>query len=263
MTKRSSFLVVVIILFYSVLHVSAQTNTAFKDGEKLKMTGALFMSGLWTNLVGITLETSLVSSAKEPVYRICGSGQTFSNWDSFFKIRDVYQSWVDPKSVKPLIFKRDMLEGTYTKDEKCVFKRGSLMANLTYKKKDGVVRKFEPKITAETHDLVSVLYYIRILDYAKLKVNQLVEITVLIDDKLETVIVKYKGTETIDVGKYGKRNCYKLSVNIKNPKIVKHSENNHLWLTADNNRVPVLIKANIPVGSIQVYLTEMTGLRNK
>jgi hypothetical protein len=43
---------------------------------------------------------------------------------------------------------------------------------------------------------------------------------------------------------------------------MKNKSTNNIWLTADKNRVPVYIKADIPVGSIQVRLIEASGLRN-
>ena len=52
-------------------------------------------------------------------------------------------------------------------------------------------------------------------------------------------------------------NCYKLSVSLKDEKILKGKDLNNIWLTADAKRVPVLIKAEIPVGSIQVRIAEM------
>jgi hypothetical protein len=255
--------------FFSILVISSNdvfgqdiVNKAFKEGEKLKFVGAYYMSSLWTNLAEITMEVTKVTSGEKTVLRATGSAQTYTNWDSYFKIRDVYQSWIEPENCKPLIFKRDMDEGGYSKDEKYVFKRNSGVVNSEVKKKDGTIRKNAIPITPVTYDMVSALYYVRNLDFDKMPIDKVIPITVIIDEFLETVVVKYKGTETIPVGKYGNKKCYKLAVNIQNPKIVKYKETNNLWLTADANRVPVLIKAEIPVGSIQMQITEMNGLRN-
>ena len=40
---------------------------------------------------------------------------TYSKWDNFFKINDLYESYVHPSSLKPYLYKRDISEGGYYK----------------------------------------------------------------------------------------------------------------------------------------------------
>ena len=247
----------------SLFCFSQSTNTAFLAGEKLTYTGSYNMSSLWTDIARVTLETSEAKAANQSLLNLRMTATTFTSWDNYFKIRDLYQSWVDPVTTLPLVFKRDMYEGGYTKDAKYVFKRKSLLAIASDKRKDGSIKQTSIKITPTVHDLISVLYYARTLDYSAMPVNKVIRVTVLIDNKLETINIKFKGIEDIKIEKYGTRKCYKLGVSINNEKIVKTRETNNIWLTADKNKVPVLIKADIPVGSVQLRLTEMTGLRNK
>jgi len=254
----------VMVFFLSGFAGMSQTvvNNAFKSGEKLTLIGSYYMSSLWTDLVEIKMEVHDVPDSKVPLYRLAGTAKTYSSWDNYFKIRDSYQSWITPTTGLPVIFKRDMDEGGYTKDEKYVFKRKSLQVTSTEKKKNGTIRNNTVAIKANTHDLVSMVYYVRMLPYSTYKLNQTVVLNVIIDEKLENITIKYKGTENINVGKYGSKKCHKIGISIGNQKIVKTKETNNVWLTADANCVPVLIKADIPVGSIQIRLSEMTGLKN-
>jgi hypothetical protein len=251
-------------LLLSALPMGGQNvvNRAFGDGEKLLYVGSFNLASLWTNIAEITLEVNKMTDSSSPVLRLVVSGQTFSEWDSHFKLRDLYQSWVEPESGKPLIFKRDILEGKYTKDEKYIFNRKSNIVESTVKTKQGKVTNATVKITAGTYDLISFLYLIRNLDYDRMAPDQATPVSVLIDERLETIVVKYKGVETLQVDKLGAKKCHKLTVNIQNSKILKQRETNNLWLTADANRIPVLVKVEIPVGSIQLKIVEATGLRN-
>ncbi len=237
-------------------------NRAFGDGEKLLYVGSFNLSSLWTNVAEITLEVNKTTGSSSPVLRLAVSAQTFSAWDSYFKMRDLYQSWVEQESGKPLIFKRDILEGKYIKDEKYIFKRKSNIVESTVKIKKKKATNATVKITVGTYDLISFLYLIRNLDYARMASGQATPVSVIIDERLETIVVKYKGVETLQVDKLGAKQCYKLSVNIQNAKILKQRETNNLWLTADANRIPVLAKVEIPVGSIQLKLVKATGLKN-
>jgi hypothetical protein len=238
------------------------SNTAFQGGEKLKYVGSYNMSSVWTDIAEVTLEVTSVTSQGVPLLNLKGTAKTYTSWDTYFKIRDSYQSWVTPNTVEPLIFKRDMDEGGYTNDSKYVFKRKSKTAICKKKNKNGSETEKKVTITDNTLDVVSVLYYVRNLNFDKYTINQTVPLTILIDNKLETIQLKYLGTETIKVAQIGSTKCYKLAISLKNEKIMKNKATNNIWLTADKNRIPVYIKADIPVGSIQVRLIEASGLKN-
>lgn len=249
--------IVLLAIIVSVLQAQTVTNTAFKSGEKLTFVASYYMSSLWTDLAEITMQVSTVKTSSRELYRLKCAASTYQAWDSYFKIRDLYESYVDKTTVKPLLYKRSIDEGGYKKNVKYVYKWKSGIVNATVQKRTHPETKSEIKISDETYDLVSVLYMIRNLDYASMKVGDILKIKVLIDAKEEAVAVKYRGTETINVANLGKKNCHKLSVSLKDDSILKGKDLNNIWLTADQNKVPVLIKAEIPVGSIQVRLSEM------
>ncbi|MBN1119280.1 MAG: DUF3108 domain-containing protein [Bacteroidales bacterium] len=257
------FLIVLLNLFcYSSIYAQKITNTAFQGGEKLRYIGSYYMSSLWTDLAEVQLEVKEVSSSNIPLLHLNGTAKTFASWDTYFKIRDSYQSWVLPTTLSPLIFKRDMYEGGYTNDSKYVFKQKSNTAISKQKRKDGSINERTIKIVDNTFDVVSVLYYARNLDFENYSVNKTITVTILIDNKLETVYIKYLGKENIKVSGMGSFYCYKLGVSLKNESIMENKLDNNIWLTADENRVPVFIKAEIPVGSVQIRLVEMSGLKN-
>jgi hypothetical protein len=220
------------------------------------------MSSIWTDIAEVTLEVASVKVQETSLLNLKGTAKTYTSWDTYFKIRDSYQSWVSPTTVEPLIFKRDMYEGGYTNDSKYVFKRKSKIAVCKKKHKDGSESEQTVTITDKTLDIVSALYYARNLNFEGFTANQTVPLTFLIDNKLETIYLKYLGTETIKVDKIGNTKCFKLGISLKNEDIMKNKSSNNIWLTADKNRIPVFIKAEIPVGSIQIRLIEATGLRN-
>jgi hypothetical protein len=249
-----------ILLALSNLAVISQTvkNKSFTSGEKLKFVASYYMSSLWTDIAEITMEVTTVETSSRELYRLKCAASTYQAWDSYFKIRDLYESYVDKVTVKPFLFKRSIDEGGYKKSVKYIYKWKSGIADATVQKKTHPAVNYEIKISDETYDLVSVLYMIRNIDYETMKIGDSFKVKVLIDAKEEIVTVKYSGEETLNIAKLGKMNCYKLSVSLKDEKILKGKDLNNIWLTADAKRVPVLIKAEIPVGSIQVRIAEMT-----
>lgn len=233
-------------------------DNAFQAGEILKFKGSYFMSSLWADLAEVNIEVSDYNAQGRSLYSIQATASTYSNYDSFFKIRDLYQSWVDKANLKPYMFKRVVDEGGYQFNMKYVIQRASLQAKYDYERK-GILKSSVINITEDTQDLVSVLYYIRTLDYDKMSYNKIISISVLVDDKVENLNLTYKGKETLKTDAFGSKSCYKLGISINNKALV-NKETNSIWLTADKNRIPVLVKAEIPVGSIQLRLVEAKGI---
>jgi len=262
MSNRIILVVFLTAIFFLNLKSQNIVNTAFKGGEELKFVASYKMSGLWTDLAQIKMTTKAVRMNDKNLYKLISTARTYTKWDSYFIIRDSYQSWVNPKTIKPYFYKRDINEGGYTKKVKYVFKRKSLIAKSTTQSRKKPAVNTTVKITSTTLDLASSLYYIRNFDYSKMAVNSTKTITVLIDSKISKIQLKYRGKESIKVAGYGTKTCYKIGVSLMGQDFVKNSAANNLWLTADKNKVPVLIEAIIPVGSIQIRLSTMKGLRN-
>lgn len=262
---RKILLAVVVLTILNNVNLFAQqktNNTAFEGGEKLRFVASYYMSGMWTDLAEITMEVSELKTSSKELYRLKCVASTYKSWDSYFKIRDLYETYVDQNTLAPYIFKRNINEGGYSKSIKYVYKWKSKMVNATIQRQQDPEYTIGVDITDDTHDLVSVIYKIRNIDFSKKYPGDIIKQKVLIDAAVETVTLKYGGVETINVGDYGKKRCYKLTVSLKDDEILKGKDANNIWFTADKNKIPVLIKAEIPVGSIQMRLSEMNGLRN-
>ncbi len=261
MILKLKLFAILMVAFTSVCQSQKPENKSFQSGETLRFKGSYFMSSLWADLAEITINVSDYEADGKMLYFIKATASTYSNYDSFFKIRDIYQSWVSRDEVKPYIFKRNVDEGGYIFSMKYVIKRNSLQAKYEYQKRD-LIKTVVIPISENTHDLVSVLYYLRTMNFESMPVNKIILISILVDDKVENLKLTYKGKETIKTEAFGSISCYKLGVSINNKALVS-KETNNIWLTANSNKIPVLVKAEIPVGSIQLRLSEAKGLKNK
>lgn len=232
-------------------------SQAVKAGEKLTYSASYNMSGLMTPLAQVTMETESVSTSKSTLLHLICEASTFSKWDSFFKIRDSYESYVNPTTLKSTLYKREILEGTYTKKEKYIFKNGTIECTVNKKNTPESRRAF--RIRPGTQDVVATLYQVRNIDFSKMKPGQTKSFIVVFDEKEMSATVKYMGKETINAGPLGSKSCYKVSVGAKTDKL-RGTDKNLIWLTADNKKVPALIKFSIPVGTGQLALTNAKGI---
>ena len=100
-------------------------NTSIGTNEKLTFSASYNMSGLLTEIAQVTMETSEVKTSSSTLLRLKCSAATYSSFDSYFKIRDLYESYVSPTSLTPFLYKRDINEGTYNKFEQYKFNHKS------------------------------------------------------------------------------------------------------------------------------------------
>lgn len=267
MRKKIFFILIAISFgFQTFAQEGNYKNKSFQANEKLTYIASYYMSGLWSDIAELNMEVSEVKTKTKTYYRLTAKASTYSSWDSYFKIRDLYESYVDPENTQPSLFKRLIDEGGYQKDVKFVYKRNQGLVSSTIKRGKGKPVSKSTKISKNANDLISILYNSRNIDFSSFRPGQTKKFNVLFDSgnsvKEETITVKFLGTENIKLDKHGKKECYKLSIAMKDEQVLKGKDTNILYLTADKNRVPVLIKAQIPVGSIQIRLSDMSGLKH-
>ncbi|MDG5493191.1 DUF3108 domain-containing protein [Psychroserpens sp. SPM9] len=247
----------------STISSFAQNNT-IAAGETLTFSASYNMSGLLTELAQVKMETSEVKTSKSTLLKLKCTATTYSKWDSFFKIRDLYESYVSPKTLTPFLYNRDINEGGYEKFMKYKFNHKTRTVSSIKRKKrsDGTTweEKKSVKIGASTRDLVTTLYHIRNLDIHKASIGDSQNFTVLFDNQETVVKIKYLSKETINTA-LGRKECYKLAISLNNSNVLKGNNDNLLWLTADDNKVPVLAKFKIAVGSGELKLKSATGLK--
>ncbi len=259
--------IVFLLFFISYLSFSQNEVKAFQAGEKLIFTASYNMSGLMTDLAQLTMQTSEIKTSNNTLLKLKCSASTYSKWDSFFKIRDLYESYVSPKTLTPYLYKREIDEGGHYKFVKYNFNHKAKTVKSFRRQKSKNFesgfwdRETNVKISPNTKDLVTTLYHIRNLDIRKAKIGSSDTFVILFDNKETSISFTLLDIETINT-KLGKKECYKLAINVANSDVLKGKNNNLLWLTADENKIPVYAKFKIAVGSGELKIQSATGLKN-
>lgn len=239
-------------------------NTSIGSSEKLAFSASYNISGLLTEIAQVTMETSEVKTSSSTLLRLKCSASTYSSFDSYFKIRDLYESYVSPTSLTPYLYKRDINEGHYNKFEQYKYNHKSKIVESTMrkKKKSGdIEEKKTVKIADNTRDIVSTIYHIRNFDFKNIQQGATQKFIFLFDNKPLSIAIKYLGKESLSTN-LGKKECFKLAISLDNSSVLKGTNDNLLWLTADANKIPVYAKFKIAVGSGELKIKSATGLKN-
>jgi hypothetical protein len=238
-------------------------NNTFKSGEFCTYKIYYNWGAIWMEAGEASFGVELSNLNNRNVYHFVGLGATYPKYDWFYKVRDRYESFADTSTLKPLRFQRDAREGgTYTYDD-YVFnhKKGKV---YTSSKRGRKTLSFDSiPITACTNDVMTAIFYVRCLDFSQYKPKDTIPVTFVLDGAIYPSYVRYLGKETIQSDALGgKVKCIKFSPKLIEGTIFKGGEGMVVWVTDDDNKMPVYVETPIVVGTIKVYLSKYTGLKN-
>lgn len=237
--------------------VSAQKETAFDKGEWFKFR--LSYSGfLKAGEATMEVKESLLNGKQ--VFHVVGLGKTTGAIKWFFKLRDRYESYFDKESLVPYKFIRDINENGHIKNLIIDFDQENNKAyvnNLKHNKKS--IIDTEPNV----QDMVSIFYYLRNnLDVSSLEEGDEIRTDLFFDGENFGFKIKYLGEDVIRT-KFGKVKCLKFRPYVMAGRVFKEEESLTLWVSADQNRIPLRIKANLAVGSVRADLAAFKGLKHQ
>ena len=109
-------------------------------------------------------------------------------------------------------------------------------------------------------DMLSAFYYLRNIDSSKLKVGNQVKLNVWIDDETYPFLLKIVGVEQKKT-KFGKIECLKIVPSVQSGRIFKEKEGVTMWVTNDQNHIPVEMEAKLLVGSLKASISGYSNLK--
>jgi hypothetical protein len=227
-------------------------NKAFKDGEFLKYKLAYgFM-----NAGEATLEVKKVKKKIQgrEILHIVGRGYSISAFDWFFKVRDKYETYLDEEGIFPWLFVRRIEEGGYKKEQDYKFYQNQ-------ERVEHVQKELEYEVPHGVQDMISSFYYARTIDFTDAKKNQVYQFDSFVDGEVYPIKIKYVGTKNIRVNA-GKFECMVFHPVVQEGRIFKKDDDVTVYITNDENKIPVLARAKILVGSVRMELIDYKNLAN-
>ena len=227
------------------------TNKAFKPGELITYNVFYAVAGIYVNAGTATFSLTEEKVNNIPAYHVVGEGRTNSGYDWIFKVRDRYESYFDAGTMQPVRSIRSVNEGKYKKYEEVVFDA----KNNTATNKKGV-----HKVPQNIQDVISAVYCARNLDYTGYKVGDKIPFNMFFGSEVYNIYIRYAGKETVKT-KYGNVRTIILKPLLLKGDTFKGGEGMTVWVTDDNNHVPVKIESKLSVGSIKVDLVNYQNLK--
>lgn len=237
-------------------------NKAFNIGEKIEYDIVYNWGFIWLSAGTVTFTLKHNYYKGQLIYHIEASGSSHKSYDWFYKVRDNFQSFADTLNFKPLWALRNTNDGGYKAYENYIFNEPANKIYSEIRTSEKPTRHDTLKMLAGVKDVLTASYYIRNVDFSKLKINDKIPIWIIIDGKIHPLYIRYLGKESITLHDNRKFNCLKLAALLIEGTVFKGGEDLIVWVSDDDNHIPVIAEAKIIIGSVKAIYKNAENLRS-
>ena len=218
-------------------------NQAFKPGEHLLFAVQYF--NIAAGFAALDVENGGLKFGR-PTFRLVATARTHPAFEWIFKVRDRIESYFDQQGLFSWQYEKHLREGGFAND-----------TVMIYDQVRRKVTKDEGRTSIDAgpwvQDVLSEFYYFRTLKY---NLGDKVKVPVLADDgKSYELLVSVVKRERVTVPA-GTFDCIVVEPALKFEGLFQQKGKVTIWLTDDQHRVPVLIKTQIVIGTIDIVLRE-------
>ena len=241
------FLIIAFSSFY--IFCFSQNNLPYNLGEY----AAYKISFGAINVGYAELEVKEITSVNnKPSFYIIGKGRTAPFFDWVFKVRDVYETFIDTLTLLPLVFNRQVREGGHSISQ---------LYNFNHNNENVVTQDSVFFIPIKTQDMLSAFFYARTFKKDSILNGGSFYVPIFMDDENYLLEIKYLKNEVLDT-KWGKVDCMVFKPKMQEGRIFENGEEMKIWITDDKNHLLLRIETKIWAGLIKAVLHEYKHLKH-
>lgn len=253
------------ILFFSLgttkkVHAQcAVENKYFQAGEYL--TYDLYIKFAATIKGGFaSLSTQSVKYEGKDAYKMTLISESQGLARKMFALNDTLACYMS-KDLQPLAYTKDAHEGDDHTIERLTYSyAGDNVKIRSVRHKNGTFRFDETlDFSGCTYDLMSILFYARTLDYPAMRNGSETTVNFVTGKSKVSMRIVYNGKEQVKANDGKKYNCMKLTLYVQDKAFDNGKEAMKVYITDDDNRLPVRVETKLKVGSTRVILKSYKG----
>jgi hypothetical protein len=243
-----SFLIVNFFIFSGFSQtILSGNNRPYKDGEKIKYE--LYYGPITGGYTTGTIKSERIENKE--VFHAIMIAQSSGLADILYSIKDIYESYFDAVNGLPYSSIRNVQEGSYKQLINVQFDH---IKNQLVSSKSGF-----HKVPSSTHDILSAFYALRSMNYNSLKEGEIIIFQTYFGDEMFQLKIRYRGKDVVKTG-LGKISCYRFAPVTEVGRAFASEDDMTIWISDDENHVPIRVKMNLRVGSIKCDLIEYSNL---
>ena len=209
----------------------------------------------------VVFSVDTVQSDDRVILKMQSLGKTLQKYDWLFKVRDTFYSEAVYPEMNPLFFKRVNYEGKEWTRNFYAFKKDEniLIRDMESHQEE---RKIDTVPLPDEHilDVQTAVYYARLWNLKNANIGDQKLVRLILSGEFFTIPMTYRGLETVK-HKNGKRySCYKITTKVVEGLIFRANQEIDIYISKDENQLPLVVKAPILIGRVEGYLQETRGV---
>ncbi len=249
----------IFMVFISLLLLSSDNNSSYRVVDNTSfIPGEVINYKVHYGFVNAAEGKMIIHDQLEKIngrtcYKIDVYGKSIGMFDVFLRIRDNWGTYLDTASIIPHKSYRKIEEGKYRKHEIVDFDHlnGKAIVHNYHNRNKEWKPLEEYEMPKYSQGMVSGYYYLRTLDFKKLKENEIIELKAFFDDDVYDFNIRFLGREEVKT-KLGKIRALVLSPIMPENSLFDGENSIKVWISDDANKVPIKVKAQMFVGSVEV-----------
>lgn len=245
------------------VRTTAEEELAFHAGERMDFILHYKWGAVNTDVGTATVVLDSLTFNGQEAFQCSVYGKTSRFFDVFFKVREDFRSWFTRDGLRPLKFTRDTYEGGYEARNTYLYRWDAaepFIAADIYTSSMGQ-KSMELPLTPCTYDLPALFFFARNMDIENVEPGKKYPMTFAIDDEVFNVYFILYGRETIKVKGLGTVRTIKFAAKLLEGEVFKGEEDMMIWVTDDENRLPVYFEAPLRVGAAAGRMSGYDGLK--
>lgn len=230
-------------------------QNAFDRGEYLEYKvywDAWGLPNIRAGVASFTITPDNKQFGNRNTFHVVTKGESKGMLNMFYKVKDRYESYFDEEAIIPWYFERRTKEGSYEREDDVIFEHEENLVTSRYATKQA---------PDNVQDFVSALYYARTMDFSSFEVGDSFDVDFFLDDSVYISRVMFDGRDTIKTG-VGTFSCLKFKPMVLVGPVFDQPYPMTLWVTDDENRIPIFAESKVAVGSVKIEITYFEGLNN-
>jgi hypothetical protein len=232
-------------------------NNSFVTGEELTYKVYYNWNFVWIAAGEVTFKV-LDQGDK---YYVSAKGRTYNSYDWAFKVRDEYKVWIDKETMLPRTSIRNVKEGGYQLYDMMKYDHEKMQIRSYRGKTKDDTRKFTFDIQDCTHDVLSIIYYVRNKNYNEMKKGEKFPIRIFLDKEKYSLETKFVGRETKKIKDLGTFKTLKLMPEVVKGEVFNDTSGMTIWASDDKNKIPLQIESPLSVGTAKAVLKSYKKVR--
>lgn len=233
-------------------------NVTFRDSEELTYKIYYNWGLVWLSAGEATFRVQEQKNG----YLISAVGKTYPAYEWLYSVNDRYEVFVDKSTLLPIWSVRDIRENNYTQYERMDFNQSTGKVTSRRGKNKSETTTAVISVNDCTHDILSILYFVRNYPFNTFRNGQVFPVNVFLDRENNNLTAKYKGTvKKHNVRGLGNFNSFVITPATIEGKVFEKGNTMKMYISEDENQIPLMVETSLKVGNVKVILKSYKNLR--